>query len=86
MSFEHAPHAPKTPTIRAALHAFPDGLTVSEICDKTFISDKVVRSCLKKMGDCYIDRWLDAKLQKPLEAVWCAVDVPAHCPKPERDR
>jgi hypothetical protein len=82
MSFENVPHAPKTPIIRGLLHNFPDGLTVSEICTKTFIDSRVVRTCLKKMADCYIDRWMLGKHQKPPEAVWCVANVPENCPKP----
>jgi hypothetical protein len=84
MTFENVHYAPKAPIIRSALHAFPDGLTVAEICTKTFIEARVVRTCLKKMTDCYIDRWIEGKYQRPPEAIWCAVEVPQHCPKPTK--
>ena len=77
-------YKPKPPIIRAVLHAHPDGLSVADICWKTGIDSKVVRSCLKKMEDTYIDRWLLGRQQRPPEAIWCAVHVPEDCPRPTR--
>ena len=84
MTFENVHYAPKAPIIRGILHVFADGLTVSQICTKTFIEERVVRKCLKKMPDCYIDRWILGAYQRPPEAIWCAVVVPDHCPKPTK--
>lgn len=38
------------------------------------------------MPDVYIDRWNVAKQQKREEAIWVAVEVPEHCPRPERKK
>ena len=75
---------PHHPAIRELLKKTPDGLTVNEICSFTGIRDSNVLRSLKSMPDVYIDRWLVAKQQKREEAVWCAVEVPEDCPRPER--
>ena len=75
-------YKPKPPIIRAVLHAHSDGLSVSDIYWKTGIDAKVVRACLKKMADAYIDRWVLGRQQRPPEAIWCVVHVPEDCPRP----
>ena len=70
-------------TIRKTLRDHADGLTVSEIEDKTGINADTIRKALKNMPDCYIDRWT-ASSQGNLGAIWIAVDVPENCPKPEQ--
>lgn len=75
---------PHHPIIRELLKKHPDGLTVKELCSFTGIRDDNVLRSLKSMPDAYIDRWLVAKQQKREESVWVVVEVPEHCPRPER--
>jgi hypothetical protein len=77
-------HKPKPPIIRALLRKYFDGLSVSDICAKTGIDERVARACLKRMEDAYIDRWILGAHQRPPEAIWCVVDVPEDCPRPKR--
>ena len=67
--------------IRTILKRHPDGLTASEISDKTSANSDTVRRALQHMPDCYIDRWVTSN-QGNLGAVWIAVDIPENCPKP----
>ena len=78
-------YKPKAPIIRALLRKH-DGLSVADICAKTGIDQKVVRTCLKKMEDTYIDRWVLGTYRRPPEAVWCAADIPKNCPRPARKK
>jgi len=84
MKFENVHYAPKPPVIRALLREHSDGLSVRGICLQTGIDDRVVRACLKKMADAYIDRWVIGRMRRPHEAIWCVVEVPANCPKPTK--
>jgi len=77
---------PHHPIIRELLKKHSDGLTVNEICSFTGIRDSNVLRSLKSMPDVYIDRWHISKQQKREQAVWCAVEVPEHCPRPERKK
>ena len=43
-----------------------------------------VRQSLANMPDVYIDRWIKPT-RGPYSAVWCAVSVPEHCPRPADD-
>ena len=61
-------------------------MSVADICAKTGIDPKVVRTCLKKMEDTYIDRWVLGRQQRPPEAIWCVVVVPEDCPRPARKK
>ena len=85
MNIENKHYQPKAPVIRAILRMFPDGLSVNEICAKTGISSRSVYPMLKKMPDCYIDRWKTGRRQPPM-AIWCAVEVPEDCPKPRKSK
>ena len=75
---------PHHPVIRELLKKHSDGLTVNEICSFTGIRDSNILRSLKSMPDVYIDRWNVSKQQKREEAIWVAVEVPEHCPRPER--
>jgi hypothetical protein len=86
MIVENKHYQPKEPVIRDLLKAFPDGLSANEICLKTGIYERSVRPTLKKMADCYIDRWLPGKFRTPPTAIWCVVDVPEDCPKPRKQK
>ena len=79
-------HKPKPPIIRALLREYTDGLSVSDICVRTNIDERVARTCLKKMADAYIDRWLGGAHQRPPEAIWCVVLVPEDCPRPRKNK
>lgn len=73
--------------IRQLLLAEPDGLTASELVDKTGATVKSVRHSLSLMDDAYIDRWTPAgKRQVNYSAVWCVVPIPEDCPHPTRNR
>ena len=71
--------------VRETLRMNPDGLTASEIADKTNIDVENIRKALKQMPDCYIDRWLPSS-QGNLGAVWIAVNVPEDCPMPSKSK
>lgn len=77
---------PHHPVIRELLKKHPDGLTVNEIVELTKIRDSNILRSLKSMPDVYIDRWIVAKQQRREQAVWMAVEVPEHCPRPERKK
>jgi len=79
-------YKPKPPIIRALLLEHSDGLSVSDICVRTGIDLRVARTCLKKMADAYIDRWILGRHQRPPEAIWCVVSVPENCPRPRRKK
>lgn len=72
--------------VRAALRAMPDGGTVREIAENTCMEPAGVAQVLPFMPDVYIDRWqpvTKGKIAGNWAAVWCAVEVPEDCPKPE---
>lgn len=68
--------------LREMLKRHPDGLGVGEIASRLDIPEPAVRASLKSMPDVYIDRWIPAR-NRGWAAIWCAVDVPEDCPKPE---
>lgn len=78
-------HKPKPPLIRSTLRNAADGLSVNEIAIRTGINQDLVRRCLGKMPDAYIDRWYTQRAQPPV-AIWCVVDVPENCPRPPLKR
>ena len=86
MIVENKHYQPKSPVIRELLREFPDGLSVKEICEKTGISQRSVRPTLKKMADCYIDRWIPAQRKAAPTAIWCIVEVPQNCPRPRKQK
>ncbi|MBW8463687.1 hypothetical protein [Acidovorax sp.] len=72
---------PNRQTIRDLLRG-TDGATVTEIACKTALTASAAIKSLNSMPDAYIDRWQPAGPRR-YAAVWCVVDVPAHCPRPE---
>lgn len=76
----------RTPhTLRELLRRYPDGLTTVEVTSYTGMNYSNVKRALEDMPDVYIDRWVrrDGPGREPWRSVWCAVDVPENCPKPE---
>ena len=67
--------------IRMALQKYPDGLTVSEIVERTEKERRSIDKALVDMPDAYIDRWTTNR--KQWAAVWCVVVPPQNCPKPK---
>jgi hypothetical protein len=72
------------PAIRSVLKNNPDGLTAKQIYSITNISRDSITKALKAMPDVYVDRWLGARQGVREGGVWCVVEVPEDCPKPER--
>jgi len=69
--------------IRMVLQKYHDGLTVSEICERTEKPISPVYRALKEMPDAYVDRWVSNKEhKKQWAAVWCVVVPPENCPRP----
>lgn len=66
--------------VRMALHKYPDGLTISEIAERTEIHRGSINRVLTQMADAYIDRWTSHR--KQWAAVWCVIVPPENCPKP----
>ena len=69
--------------VRALLRAMTDGLTITELSEKTGIYANSIQRCVKEMPDAYIDRWDTKSRGRYLSAVWCVVVPPENCPKPE---
>lgn len=72
------------PAIRNVLKNNPDGLTAKQIHSMTNINRDSITKALRVMPDVYVDRWLGSRQGVREEAVWCVVEVPEDCPKPER--
>lgn len=70
--------------LRELLRAHPDGLTILEMMKVTAAGEHSVRQALTKMPDAYIDRWVPRSGMPA--AVWCVVEVPENCPRPEPGR
>jgi hypothetical protein len=73
---------PNHPNIRRLLRRHNDGLTTSQISGTLGINRDSAYRALRNMPDTYIDRWTEAKLREPSEAIWCAIVPPRDCPKP----
>ena len=71
--------------IRELLLQNPDGLMVSEIAKALGVKNDSIKVALRSMVDTYVDRWVKLR-SAPMAAVWCAVEVPANCPKPDDSR
>jgi hypothetical protein len=69
--------------IRMALQKYPDGLTVSELVERTEKERRAIDKALLDMPDAYIDRWTTNR--KQWTAVWCVIAPPQNCPKPTRN-
>jgi len=70
--------------VREVLRAHPDGLTCAQINEIVKAPEGRILAVVKSMPDAYIDRWQYRGTQKYLSAVWCVVNVPENCPKPEK--
>ena len=68
--------------IRKYLRANPDGATVAEIAEHIKRTPTQAGAIIHSMYDAYIDRWIDS--HGKWAAVWVAVEVPDHCPKPAK--
>jgi len=72
------------PILREILLGYTDGLTINDLIRKTGIDDRQIRRTLEAMDDVYIDRWYLAEYQKPAQAVYCIVNIPDDCPRPQK--
>lgn len=69
--------------VRMALQKYPDGLTSSEIAERTEKDRTAINRSLLAMPDAYIDRWVSFREHKgQWTAIWCVVVPPQNCPKP----
>lgn len=77
--------ADRREVVRVLLRKYPDGLTDKEIAKRVNIKTSMDRLnlMLAGMGDAYIDRWMPGTPRWPWRPVWCVVDVPPHCPRPD---
>lgn len=78
------------PLIRKLLKENPDGMTARELAVKVYgdpTSQAAVNKSLESMYEAYRDRWqpVEGKGRSQWAAVWCVVEVPEHCPRPEGD-
>jgi hypothetical protein len=59
-----------------------DGLTTKQLQYRLEVDQRTLCKSLKSMPDSYIDRWTGPH-RGQWAAVWCVVEVPQHCPKPD---
>ena len=67
--------------LRALLRGH-EGMTTRQLSYRTDSDMRDITRSLKVMPDSYIDRWT-GPVRGQWAAVWCVVDVPEDCPKPE---
>lgn len=67
--------------IRMLLQKYPDGMTATEIAERTEKDRGAINRALPQMPDAYIDRWTSCKSH--WAAVWCVIVPPENCPKPK---
>ena len=72
------------PEVRRILRENPDGLTIKQLAELMGREIKHLHITLRAMPDTYVDRWIQTKPQAQWSAVWCAVEVPEDCPRPDR--
>lgn len=71
--------------IREFLRTKPEGATTNDIHQAIDIPAWSVRKSLVGMVDCYIDRWVILRSARgQYSAIWCIVEVPANCPRPNK--
>jgi len=58
---------------------------VSEVAKALGVKNDSIKVALRAMVDTYVDRWVKLP-SAPTAAVWCAVEVPTNCPKPDDSR
>ena len=59
-----------------------DGLTTRQLQFRLGIEQRTICKALKAMPDTYVDRWTGPH-RGQWAAVWCVVEVPQDCPKPD---
>jgi hypothetical protein len=59
-----------------------DGMTTRQLSALVDSGMRDITRALKAMPDAYVDRWTGPE-RGQWAAVWCVVDVPEDCPKPE---
>jgi len=59
-----------------------DGLTTKQLQYRLEVDHRTLCKSLKSMPDSYIDRWTGPH-RGQWAAVWCVVEVPEDCPKPD---
>ena len=59
-----------------------DGLTTRQLQFRLGIEQRTICKALKAMPDTYVDRWTGPH-RGQWAAVWCVVEVPEDCPKPD---
>lgn len=59
-----------------------DGLTTRQLQFRLGIEQRTICKALKAMPDTYVDRWT-GPYRGQWAAVWCVVEVPEDCPKPD---
>ena len=70
--------------VRAALKAFPDGLTRTEISKVIGRPSESCWKAIRIMHDVYIDRWVKTKRGRiKYTPVYLLVDVPENAPMPD---
>ena len=61
-----------------------DGLTTKQLQYRLEVDQRTLCKSLKSMPDSYIDRW-SGPHRGQWAAVWCVVEVPEDCPKPDEN-
>jgi hypothetical protein len=59
-----------------------EGMTTRQLSQLVDSGMRDITRALKAMPDAYVDRWTGPE-RGQWAAVWCVVDVPEDCPKPE---
>ena len=59
-----------------------EGMTTRQLSQLVDSGMQDITRSLKAMPDAYVDRWTGPE-RGQRAAVWCVVDVPEDCPKPE---
>jgi hypothetical protein len=59
-----------------------DGMTTRQLSLLVDSGMRDITRALKAMPDAFVDRWTGPE-RGQWAAVWCVVDVPENCPKPE---
>jgi hypothetical protein len=67
--------------LRALLRGH-EGMTTRQLSALVDSGMRDINRSLKTMPDAYVDRWTGPE-RGQWAAVWCVVDVPEDCPKPE---
>ena len=72
------------------LQSLPDGATTQAVAKHLALDRGTVWTLLSRTPLVYIDRWVKSKGEgrgsNMYTAIWCAVTVPEHCPRPDGKR